>query len=127
VPFRLEYPTKIEQSSIPDPDVPVRNYPLDKKHEAVRLTYRTGSRGYWGIEMMDWNGAPVLSERNFRRFIGKREFDLYYSGAKLHMVVLRENGATYWVVNTLDDQLSNDTMLAIARGLRPLKGKVGRA
>jgi LCP family protein required for cell wall assembly len=127
VPFRLEYPTKIEQSSIPDPDVPVRNYPLDKKHEAVRLTYRTGSRGYWGIEMMDWNGAPVLSERNFRRFIGKREFDLYYSGAKLHMVVLRENGATYWVVNTLDDQLSNDTMLAIARGLRPLKGKVGHA
>jgi hypothetical protein len=36
------------------------------------------------------------------------------------MVVLRENGATYWVVNTILDSLSNETMLSIARGLRPL-------
>jgi hypothetical protein len=34
------------------------------------------------------------------------------------MVVLRQNGATYWVVNTLLDSLSNETMLAIAKGLR---------
>ena len=31
------------------------------------------------------------------------------------MVVLRQGGATYWVVNTLLDSLSNETMLAIAR------------
>jgi hypothetical protein len=36
------------------------------------------------------------------------------------MVVLRDRGATYWVVNTLLNSLSNETMLAIARGLRPL-------
>jgi hypothetical protein len=36
------------------------------------------------------------------------------------MVVLRSGGATYWVVNTLLNSLSNETMLAIARGLRPL-------
>jgi hypothetical protein len=36
------------------------------------------------------------------------------------MVVLREHGSTYWVVNTLLDSLSNETMLAIAKGLRPL-------
>ena len=36
------------------------------------------------------------------------------------MVVLRANGATYWVVNTLLDSLSNETMLAIAKGLKPL-------
>jgi hypothetical protein len=36
------------------------------------------------------------------------------------MIVLRERGATYWVVNTLLDSLSNETMIAIARGLRPL-------
>ena len=37
------------------------------------------------------------------------------------MVVLTENRTTYWVVNTLDDALSNETMIAIARGLRPLR------
>lgn len=126
VPFRLVYPTVIENSSQLDSEVPIRVYPLDKKHKTVRLSFRRGVGQYWGIQMTDWAEAPILSERNTRRFVGKRVFDLYYSGAKLHMVVLREKDATYWVVNTLDNTLSNDTMLAIARGLRPLKGKIGR-
>jgi hypothetical protein len=36
------------------------------------------------------------------------------------MVAFEENGAAYWVVNTLLDGLSNETMLAIAKGLKPL-------
>jgi hypothetical protein len=36
------------------------------------------------------------------------------------MVVLRTPKATYWVVNTVLDSLSNETMLAIAKGLKPL-------
>ena len=35
------------------------------------------------------------------------------------MIVLRENGASYWVINTLSDALSNETMLAIAKGAPP--------
>ena len=35
------------------------------------------------------------------------------------MVVLENNGATYWVVNTLLGNLSNETMLTIAKGLQP--------
>jgi hypothetical protein len=36
------------------------------------------------------------------------------------MVVFRTSRASYWVVNTLRDELSNESMLAIARGLHPL-------
>jgi hypothetical protein len=36
------------------------------------------------------------------------------------MVVLRKDGASYWVVNSILDALSNETMLAIAKGLAPL-------
>ena len=46
--------------------------------------------------------------------------EFYYSGSHLHMVVLRAHGATYWVVNTLLDSLSNETMISIAKGLKPL-------
>ena len=35
------------------------------------------------------------------------------------MVAFRKNGASYWVMNTLRNELSNETMLAIARGLQP--------
>ena len=62
----------------------------------------------------------MLADRSFRHDLGGREFDLYYTGSHLHMVVLRGHGASYWVVNTLLDSLSNETMLAIAKGLKPL-------
>ena len=123
VKFPLEVPTVLERSSYADSfngDTAVRAYAIQGKHRAVRLTYRTGSNEYWGIEETDWTDAPVLSDRSFRHDLGGREFDLYYAGPHLHMVVLQANGTTYWVVNTLLDSLSNETMLAIAKGLKPL-------
>ena len=86
----------------------------------MRLVFRTGGNEYWGVQETDWNGAPALADRSFRHDLGGREFDLYYSGSQLHMVVLQQDGASYWVVNTLLDSLSNETMLAIAKGLKPL-------
>jgi LCP family protein required for cell wall assembly len=122
VPFEVMVPTVLERNSSIDSERPVRLYRVDdeRKHKAIRLTYRTGGGEYWGVQMTDWEDAPVLSERNFVRSIGGRRYELHYTGPKLHMVVLRQGGATYWVVNTLLDTLSNETMLAIAKGLKPL-------
>jgi len=123
VRFPLEVPTVLERNSYPDTtpgDTAVRAYTITKGHKAVRLVYRTGANEYWGVEETDWQDAPVLSDRSFRHDLGGREFDLYYAGPHLHMVALQANGATYWVENTLLDSLSNETMLAIAKGLKPL-------
>jgi hypothetical protein len=123
VKFPLEVPTVLERSSYADSfngDTAVRAYAIQGKNRAVRLTYHTGSNEYWGIEETDWTDAPVLGDRSFRHDLGGREFDLYYAGPHLHMVVLQAHGTTYWVVNTLLDSLSNETMLAIAKGLKPL-------
>ncbi len=122
LPFPLMVPTAIERNSIIDPERPIRLYRIgpDGKHKTIRLTYRTGASEYWGVQMTDWEDAPVLGERNFVRSIGGRRYELHYSGPKLHMVVLRQGGATYWVVNSVLDALSNETMLAIAKGLKPL-------
>ena len=120
VPFALEVPTVLERTSGPDPELPIRIYSVEARHKAVRLTFRTGGREYWGVEETNWADAPVLADPNEEQKLGGRKFGLYYHGAHLHMVVLRANHATYWVVNTLLDSLSNETMLAIARGLRPL-------
>ena len=95
---------------------PIKEFHAAGKHKAVRLVFQTGLIGqYWGIEETDWNSAPALGDTSFRHDLGGREFDLYYNGSRLQMVVLRANGATYWVVNTLSDTLSNETMLAIDR------------
>jgi LCP family protein required for cell wall assembly len=122
LPFTLQYPTFLERSSSLDNgygETPLRIYPLDGK-PALRLTFRTGSNEYWGIQETLWRDAPALADKSLTQRVNRRQFDLYYSGSNLHMVVLRDHGATYWVVNTLLNSLSNETMLAIARGLRPL-------
>jgi LCP family protein required for cell wall assembly len=122
VDFPLMLPTVIERSSWIDGEVPVRVFWMDdeKEHKAVRVVYRMGTNEYWGVQMGDWEDAPVLQDRSHTRRIKGRIYDLYYDGPKLHMVVLRTKHARYWVVNTLLDRLSNETMLAIAKGLKPM-------
>jgi LCP family protein required for cell wall assembly len=122
VDFPLMVPSIIERSSWIDREAPVRVFWMDddKKHKALRLVYRMGSNEYWGVQMSDWEDAPVLQDRSHTRRIKRRIYDLYYNGPKLHMVVLRTKHARYWVVNTLLDRLSNETMIAIAKGLRPM-------
>jgi hypothetical protein len=121
--FPLMVPSVLERSSYVDREKPLRVYQLQKGERAVRLTFQTGAQEYWGIQQTTWDDAPVLGSKNVTRRLGARDYDLYYDGARLHMVVLRTGDATYWVVNTLRDSLSNETMLAIARGLRPLEGR----
>jgi LCP family protein required for cell wall assembly len=120
VHFRLELPRVIASGSQPESLAPIRSYWVNNKHKAVRLTFQTGENEYWGIEQTDWNDAPILANPSFEHRLRGRTYDFYYSGPHLHMIVLRENGASYWVVNTILDSLSNETMLAIAKGLRPL-------
>ena len=122
VSFPLAVPAVIERSSWIDNERPVRVFWMDheENHKALRLVYRMGSNEYWGVQMTDWDEAPVLSDKSHTRRIKGRIYDLYYDGPKLHMVVLRTKHARYWVINTLLDRMSNETMLAIAKGLRPL-------
>jgi LCP family protein required for cell wall assembly len=122
LPFRLEYPSVIERGSQLDTgygETPVRVYKLGGQ-PTIRLTYRFGANQYWGIQESAWTDAPVLADKSLSQWVKGRRFDLYYNGSHLHMVVLRTGGATYWVVNSLLDELSNETMLAIARGFRPM-------
>jgi len=123
VKFRLMVPTILERTSYPDRligDKPVRYYYIEGRHKAVRLVFKTAGNEFWGIQETDWQDAPALTDKSFRHSLGGREFDFYYSGSKLHMIVLHQGTASYWVVNTLRDSLSNETMIAIAKGLKPL-------
>ena len=121
VHFPLMVPTKLEGHSRPDFEVPVRSYWIGK-HRAVRLTYKTSRdvAGYWGIEETDWPDPPLLDKPNRTIVRQGRQFDLYFNGSHLHVIALREKDASYWVSNTLINKLSNETMIAIAKGLRPL-------
>jgi LCP family protein required for cell wall assembly len=121
VPFKLMVPTVLERTSNPSTTKGARMYWLKKGEKAVRLVFATGGGEYWGVQESSWEDAPVLGDKSFRHILKDgRTYDFYYNGPKLHMVVLHAHGATYWVVNTLLDSLSNETMIAVAKGLKPL-------
>jgi LCP family protein required for cell wall assembly len=122
VEFTLLVPTVRERGSSLDIELPARAYQIDD-HDAFRLTYRTSAGEYWGIQQTDWTDAPALQGPSLTQQVGRREYKLFFNGQRLHMVAFEENGAAYWVVNTLLDRLSNETMLAIAKGLRAPGGK----
>ncbi len=124
VGYPLKVPTVLESSSRLSSQSGARLYYLEgRKHKSLRLTFVTGASEYWGVQETDWADAPILARpSDTQKLKDGRTYDLYYNGSRLHMVVLRgEDGARYWVVNTLLDTLSNETMIAIARGLKAVR------
>ena len=121
VNFPVLVPSVREASSSPAEEDGVRLYNLEDG-KALRLTYETVTGEFWGIQQTSWTDAPILNGPTLTRDIGGRQYRLYFDGPKLHMVAFEENGTAYWVVNTLLNRLSNETMLALAKGLEPLRG-----
>ncbi|HEY8029737.1 MAG TPA: LCP family protein [Gaiellaceae bacterium] len=121
IPFRILDPTNVEQSSQLSSLDGVRAFkPVPHRHELV-MSFVTGAGNvYWQVIETDWTDAPILRHPTAFQRIAGRTYRLYTTGGNIHMIVLRQGGATYWVVNTLRDELSNETMIAIAKGLQPL-------
>ena len=121
IPFRPYVPTIVEQSSRLSSNEGVRAFkPVPYRHELV-LTFVTGAGNvYWQVIETNWTDAPILKHPSGQERIKGRTYSLYTTGGNIHMIALNEGGATYWVVNTLRDELSNETMIAIAKGLQPI-------
>ena len=122
VHFPLMVPHKIAQGSALSGSEGVRGFkPLKNQHE-VALTFNvTGTFAYWQIEESTWNSAPILSNPSFTLYHRGQKYLVYTTGGQVQMVALRTPGATYWVSNTILNELSNSTMIAIAESLRPLR------
>ncbi len=119
--FALMVPTQIANGSRLSSLDGVRFYKPLANQKTVCLTFVTGAGNvYWQVEETTWNSAPILSSPTGHVTLKRRRYDLYTNGGHIQMVVLRTARASYWVVNTLMNELSNETMLAIARGLQPL-------
>jgi LCP family protein required for cell wall assembly len=80
----------------------------------------TPQGGYWDIQALAWTDPPILADPDAVRTIAGRSYSLYYDDASLHLVAWRQGGAVYWVSNTLDDELSNSLMLALATSCAPV-------
>jgi LCP family protein required for cell wall assembly len=122
VHFPLMVPHKIAQYARLTDQAGVRAFkPLKNQHEVVLTFLMPNGLEYWQIEESTWNSAPILQKPSFTLIHRGQKYLVYTTGGQVQMVALRTPGATYWVSNTILNELSNSTMLAIAESFRPLR------
>jgi len=84
------------------------------------FSYNGIAGAYWGIQQTRFTRAPILANPDQERRLDGRTYKFYFNGSHIHMVAFMQNGVAYWVQNTLRDDMPNDTIIAIARSLKPV-------
>jgi LCP family protein required for cell wall assembly len=121
VPFPLLQPTQVAAGSYLSSLEGVRAFkPIAGKHEVALTFVLPVGNVYWQIIETNWNDAPILRRPTGTYERGGKRIQLFTTSGHVHMAVVRTARASYWVVNTLKDELTNETMIAIAKSLRPL-------
>ncbi|WP_217915286.1 LCP family protein [Miltoncostaea marina] len=90
---------------------------------AMKVVFRVhvgGAAKYWGIGMTTMENPPIVEGYTGRYTSGGREYFTYYDGRNLQRLLFRSGGVTYWVSNTLTNDLSAKTIEEIAKSMRPL-------
>jgi LCP family protein required for cell wall assembly len=119
--FPLMIPARIAVGSTLSTDEGSRLFRPLRGRQELALTFNVnGGSEYWQIEESDWGSAPILQSPTSHIVHKGQTYWLYTSGGQVQMVALRRGHAVYWVVNSILNELSNSTMLAIAESLRPL-------
>jgi hypothetical protein len=119
VPFRVYYPVgRVTGEGAPIDET--RAYTL-AGHPTYVVAVAQGELGQWyDLEGTTWQSPPILKDPNQTIQLAGRKVQLYYEGQRLRVVAWRDGTAVYWLVNSLQNILTNRQMLAIAAAARPV-------
>jgi hypothetical protein len=128
LPFAVEAPRFQKTTAEASPDE-VRHYTIRVPNQpgfpAYVVVVDEGELGqYYDIEGTTWTNPPVLSNPTQTIRLGSRTYSLFYDGEHVKTIAWREEGAAYWIENTLTYGLSPEAMVAIARETRSVVGAV---
>ncbi len=101
-----------------------RTYTIPTGHGnrgAAVVVGTTTSGGYWQVEQMRWTDPPAIDSPDAVRTIKGVRYLQFYNGDQLHMVAWQSGGTLIWVSNTLDNEISNDAMMALATSFARVK------
>ncbi|MGX6447069.1 LCP family protein [Patulibacter sp. S7RM1-6] len=89
------------------------------KWPSYRIVATTGDNGqYYGVEGTTWTAPPILDLATDSIRLGGRTWRVQYDGTKIRRLLWKAPTGTYWITNTLTDELSAREMYALARSLR---------
>jgi len=76
--------------------------------------------GYYDLEGSDWADPPLFDHSRSER-IGGRDFKIVDDGAHIDVIGWHEGRDTYWLTNTLLEELSNPQMIRIALSVHAVR------
>ena len=122
MPVQVLYPSLQVASSV---EQPARAYDLRDpggrlRHAYVAVWRANALGGYYDFEGTDWPTPPLLAHPNEQRKVDHVTYLIFTDGSHIHVIAWHAGAMTYWVTNTLLEDLSNEQMLAIARSAKPL-------
>jgi LCP family protein required for cell wall assembly len=91
-----------------------------RKSSAAVAVARTPAGNYWSVQALRWLSPPAIANPNGKETINGQEYLLFYQGKKLHMVAWKRNATLYWVLNSINNELSEKTMRALATSCTPV-------
>jgi polyisoprenyl-teichoic acid--peptidoglycan teichoic acid transferase len=118
LPFALEYPRARDALADAEPDT-LRLYDIHDRRGRAHPIYvividRGGLGEYYDVQGSNWTDSPLLSNPSQTVQIGARTYSLYYAGEQIRTIAWHEDGAAYWIQNTLTNSVSPRAMLAMA-------------
>jgi LCP family protein required for cell wall assembly len=122
VPFRVLYPrlqTGAAQQQTVRPYY-LRNVQGEIKHAYVVVWQQNINGGYYDFEGSDWTSPPLFKNARSQK-IGSRTYKLVDDGEHIHVIGWTQGKATYWLTNTLLEELSNAQMIAVAKSAQALR------
>jgi hypothetical protein len=87
---------------------------------SVKIVFEAGYHKYWGLSMTTMKDPPILEGKTGVIKSGGREYFTYYDGRNMMRLAWQKDGVTYWISNTLDYQLTPETIQEIAKSTRRL-------
>ena len=112
-----------------------RMYRLGKHGKFLSVDAHTAldSSHAWGLRYTLWTDAPILEQPSrqvcWTQNGDKRQVRIYTNGTAIHRIAVfyggepckAAGGVVVWINNSLDDKLSPETMIAIAKSLVPAR------
>jgi LCP family protein required for cell wall assembly len=92
-----------------------------KMSNAVVAVGTTPKGGYFGIQAMRWLDPPAIDDPDAKRVIDGTTYLFFNQGEHVHMIAWRRGNTLYWVINTLDNELDNELMSALATSFERVK------
>jgi LCP family protein required for cell wall assembly len=125
-PTRLPAEARFVESDPYEHIVDPRVYHLKDKDKERHPAYRMVAEyqpeyeiNYFGIQgIRGWEDPPILGDPTETKKVGKREYEIFTDSGKIKLVAWHRGENTYWVSNSLQQSLTNDQMMGIARSAR---------